>query len=114
MAAAKQVEMEVLDGLPAVDTGVEDESVAIREALLHGDLRGGGDKLTQHGGVLGERVSGGGEVCLGDDEDVLGGLRVDVREREDGVVLVEAIDGDGAGCDLAEEAVRHVEILRGR
>jgi hypothetical protein len=47
-------------------------------------------------------------VLLGDDEDVRGGLRADVREGEAEVVLIKARDGDGVGGDLAEEAHRAV------
>lgn len=42
-----------------------------------------------------------------------GGLRVDVREGEAVVILEDAPDRDGAGGDLAEDAVGgHGEIVR--
>jgi hypothetical protein len=45
-----------------------------------------------------------GEMLFGDKQDVHRRLRVDVREGEDMVILVEALNGNGAGGDFAEEA----------
>ena len=47
----------------------------------------------------------GGDVVFGDEEEVGGGLWVDVGEGEDFGRFVEALDGDDAGDNLAEEAV---------
>lgn len=44
-------------------------------------------------------------MFLGDDEDVGGGLRVDVFEGEDVVVLVDFFGGNFPCDDAAEEAV---------
>jgi hypothetical protein len=44
-------------------------------------------------------------MFFGDDEDVGGGLRVDVFEGEDVVVFVDFFGGDFATEDAAEEAV---------
>jgi hypothetical protein len=111
VAAAEEVEVEVIDGLSAVGAGVDDEAVAVGEMLVAGDLGGGGEEVAEEGRVGGGGVGGRGDVLFGNDEDVGGGLRVDVGEGEGEVVFVEAGDGDGGGGDLAEEAV-HKAVSR--
>lgn len=49
-----------------------------------------------------------------DDERVERGLRIDVLEREDGVVFVVSCRGDLARDDLAEQTVGHEESLAWR
>jgi hypothetical protein len=112
VACAEEVEVEVLDGLAAVGAGVDDDAVAVGEVLLAGDFGGGGEELAEERGVGGGGVGERGDVLFGDDEDVDGGLGVDVREGEDVVVLIEASDGDGAGGNLAEEAGGQYRHLR--
>ena len=105
--------MEVVDGLAAVGTGVDDEAVAVGEVLGAGDFTSGVEKSAEDGGIVLCGVGVRGEVVLGDDEDVRGGLRVDVREGEGVLVFVEAGDGDFAGDDFAEEA-GHEESVEDR
>ena len=109
-ASAEEVEVEVFDGLAAVGAGVDDEAVALGEVLLAGDFGGGLQELAEERGVGGFAVGHGGDVVFGDDEDVSGGLGVDVREGEGLVVFVEAGYGDGAGGDFAEEAVHRDRV----
>ena len=90
MAAAEEVEVEVVDGLAAIGAGVDDDAVAVGEILPAGDFGGGGEEVAEEGCVVGSGMGQGGDVTLGDDEDVDGGLGVDVREGEGVVVLVEA------------------------
>ena len=53
VAAAEDVDVEVFDGLAAVGAGVDDEAVAVPEALGLGDLTGGGEEGAEKAGVLG-------------------------------------------------------------
>jgi hypothetical protein len=103
-AAAEQVEVEVVDGLAAVGAGVEDEAVAVVEAVGAGELAGGKQEMAEEFVVRCSSAREGSDVLFGDKEDVRWGLRMDVREGEDGVVFVETLGGDDAGDDLAEEA----------
>jgi len=109
VAAAQQVEVEVFDGLAAVVAGVNDYSVASgvfgqAQAGLLGDFGGGGEEVAEEGCVVGGGFGQRGEVLFGDDEDVGGGLGVDVGEGEDLVVFVEPGYWDGVGDDFAEQA----------
>ena len=105
--------MEVVDGLAAVGAGVDDQAVTVGEVLGAGDFAGGVEELAEDGGIVLCGVGMRGEVVLGDDEDVRGGLGVDVREGEGVLVFVEAGDGDFAGDDFAEEA-GHEESVEDR
>ena len=56
----------------------------------------------------------GAKVLLGNNQNMHGSLRTDVRKREHVIVLKEARDGNCVGGNLAEEAVRicsHVRML---
>jgi len=105
--------VEVVDGLAAIGAGVDDQAVAVGEVLGAGDFAGGVEELAEDAGVVLGGVGVRGEVVLGDDEDVRGGLGVDVREGEGVLVFVEAGDGDFAGDDFAEEA-GHEESVEDR
>lgn len=100
-AAAEDVEVEVLHGLAAILAGVGYDAVSAGECAV--GKRGGGV------GEVAEHLDGGlldiGEVLPGDDEQMGGGLRVDVGEGDAFVVFVDGLDGDLAGGDFAEKAV---------
>ena len=104
-ASAEQVQVQVGDGLAAVRAGVDNEAVAVAQVLGGRDLSCRGDELAEHGRVLREGLFGGGEVLFWDDQEMLRGLWVDVGKGEDEVILVDAIDGDGSGGNLTEDAV---------
>jgi len=96
--------VEVLDCLATVGAGVDDEAVALGEVLLASDLACRVEEVAEGGFVVLRGVGVGGQVVFGDDEDVGGGLGIDVREGEGLLVFVDAGGGDFAGDDFAEEA----------
>lgn len=98
--------MEVVDGLTAVRAGVDDQAVAAGEVLLPGDEGRGGEQLAEPWGFGGRGVGERGDVLLRDKENVRRCLGADVWEGQDVLVLIEARDGDCAGGNFAEEAVR--------
>jgi hypothetical protein len=106
------VEME--DGLAGAGADVEDGAVSVFDVALAGDLGGGEMAAADDFGVFCLGFFESGEMSFGDDEDVRGGLRVDVFEGEDVGVLVDFFGGDFAGDDAAEEAVGigHGEFAR--
>jgi cyanate permease len=56
MPTAQQMYMEVIDGLSAVWPGIDDQAIAIRQILLPGYRRGGGEQVTQCPGVFSVRM----------------------------------------------------------
>lgn len=98
--------MRVEDGLPGSGAGVEHDAVpGPVDLLVGGDVPG----LAQDVGEdlrLGGGERGGVRVMdAGDDEDVGGGLGVDVAEGDRGVGLPDDGGRDLTGDDLAEQAV---------
>lgn len=100
------MDVEVLYSLSAVGAGVDHEPVAAFEVLRAGDLAGGSEEFAQQGGVFGQGVGVGGDVALGDDEDVDGRLGMDVGKGDRVGVVMQARDRDFSRNDFAEEAVR--------
>ncbi len=104
----------MIDSLSAIGTRVDDYAETVVEMLLLGDFVRGEKELTQKIGIGGRRVREGGDVSLGDDQDMHRRLWMDVGKREHVIVLIKTRDGDCACGDFAEEAVRncsHVGML---
>jgi hypothetical protein len=53
-------------------------------------------------------------MFLRDEQDVHRGLRVDVRERKDEIVLIDALGRNSAGDDFAEETIHKYKIRDAR
>jgi len=104
LAGAEEVEMEMVHGLAAVFSGVDDNAVALGESLGLGDGGSGLEQMAEEGGLVRAGVVQGGEVLAGNDENVDGRLGMDVGEGVAEVVLMDGGGGDGSLSDLAEEA----------
>ena len=94
--------MQVGNRLAGIGAAVGDQTVAIGESRLLGDLGDGLKDMGEHGTVLGGYAVQGGNVDLGDHKDVHGGLGIDVAEGQNGVVLVDLGGGDIACDDFTE------------
>jgi len=104
--------VEVEDGLASAGADVEDGAVSLLDIALTGDVGGGEVAAADEFGVGGLGLFQSGKMFFGDDENVGGGLRVDVFEGEDVVVFVDFPGGNFTGEDAAEEAIGigHVEF----
>src|SRR5690606_13380379 len=92
LTAAEDVQVEVRDGLAALLAAVHDEAGALfREALVGGHAGGDDDHAAEPVSViLGESRGGNGAFAAWNHEQVGGGLRADVADDDERVVLVEA------------------------
>jgi hypothetical protein len=97
--------VEVEDGLSGAGAHVEDGAVSLFDVALAGDVGGGEVAAADEFGVGGFGLFQSDKMFFGDDEDVGGGLRVDVFEGEDVVVFEYFFGGNFAAEDAAEEAV---------
>ena len=97
--------MQVEDGLSGAGADVEDGAVSMLDVALAGDVGGGEVAAADDFGVGGLGLFQSGKMFFGDDEDMGWGLRVDVFESENVVVLVNFFGGNFAAEDAAEEAV---------
>jgi hypothetical protein len=107
--------MEVRDRLTAVGAVVDDEAEAFVggvHAELGGDGTGGEEEVAEEFLVIRRGFADARDGFLGDDENVDGGLRIDVFEGEAKLVFVDNIGGDFAVDDLLEDA--HGNGARGR
>lgn len=96
VAAAQDMEVEVVHGLAAVGAGVDDDAVALVEAFVAGDSRRGREKMAQQWGVARLGMRGGLDVFAGDDQEVHRRLRVDIGEGVALLVLEDGLGWDGA------------------
>ena len=89
-ASAKQVEMQMIDGLAAVFAGIYDHTIAFAEAIFSGEFGCDEHQVTDQVMLF---------VCLVERPDVLSRndeqmgwrLRRDVCERKDTVILVNGL-----------------------
>src|SRR6185503_17526962 len=104
-AAPDQVQVDVVDAVSRIVTGVEDQPEApLGQAQVGGQVAGASHQAPHEGVVAGGQVQDARDVALGHDEDVDRALRVDVVEGQDRVVLVGHAGRDLPGHDLAEQA----------
>ena len=101
---AKQMDVEMVDGLTAVRAGVDDQAVAVGEVFGAGDFAGYLQEMAEDGFILWGRVGVAGDVIAGDDEDVRWRFGIDVVESEGSVVFVDLGGRDFSRSDFAEEA----------
>src|SRR5439155_1025962 len=107
-AHGEEMHVNVVDDLPALGAAVDSEPVAaLGEARPFAQGLRGEEAATQRLGVARFHRHDRRNVPPRDDQEVHWGLRIDVAERDDRVVLVFDIRGTLAGDDATEHAVRH-------
>ena len=94
LAAAEQVEVEMVDGLAAIAAAVDDDSIAAIEFLFRSDLAYDEHHVSEQGGIRGIDGRQGRDRFLGDNEDVHRRLRRDVVKGEAKVVLMNDLCRD--------------------
>lgn len=102
--AAEQVYVEVVHCLAGVGAAVDDGTVALQKTFVARDLRCGVKKVSNQRSLLVRCVIERGDVLTRNDEDVHGGLRIDVSERDALVVFIDRLGRNTAVHDFAEEA----------
>ena len=103
----------MIDHLPALGPGVDAEPEALLGvARLLGQPSRRRQAAPQHLGVLVARLQQRGDVALGHDEQMHGGLGINVLEGEHGVVLVDDVGRALTGDDATEHAIEHRGLRR--
>jgi hypothetical protein len=105
VAAAEDVEVEMIDALAAVGAGVDDDTIPIGQALFARNIGGGGEKVAEQGGVTAADACERCDVLARDHEKMGRRLRVNVSERDALFVLVNGLGGNGSSDDLAKKAI---------
>jgi hypothetical protein len=105
------VKVDVEDGLPRIAVRVEErpESALVKAG---GPRKSGGAArhLADEAVVLRREIVERGYVRLGDDQQVKRGLRIDVFERQQPVVLEDDSRSNVAADDPAEQALAHDDL----
>lgn len=107
------MQVDVRDGLAAVPSAIDHGTVPrLREPEVGGDSRGDELQAAHHPDVVPGEICERADVPTWDYQHVLRGLRVDVTEREELVVVKNLVAGNLTGDDLAEQAIRHIDTFR--
>src|SRR6267143_3944439 len=103
-AAAEQVQVQVINGLPRLRPLVHDQAVAVAiDLALVGDPVRHLEEVKEHRGVLRLQVVNGRDVLLRNDEDMRRSDGADIFEGDDLVVAKYFFRGDLSREDLAEQ-----------
>ena len=96
--------MDVIDGLASVSATVEDQTITVvREAEIPGDLCGGQEQFSRQSAVGVREIIDRRHMTTRDDQDMVGGLWMEVLEGIPGIPLGDSPALDGPPNDLAEE-----------
>ena len=104
MTASQKVEMEMVDSLATMLSGIDHSPIPVLEAFRPSDFGCGPMQIPDQGIVLLACVGDGSNVLAGNDKDVNGGLRIDVGEGIALVILIDGLGGDASIDDPAEDA----------
>lgn len=102
MSAGQQVQMDMIDLLSAEFVAVGHRAEALLgDVQFGGDGDGGGLDFSEQQGLI-DHIVEGGEMFFGNDENVVGRLRVDVPKSVDVIVAINLGAGNVAGNDFTE------------
>jgi hypothetical protein len=114
LTPAKQVDVEVGDGLAAVRAVVNHHAEsALRETEAGGDLRGGEKEMAEDGLIPGFRLADAGDGFVGHNQDVKRRLRGNIAEGEAMLVAVNHIGGDLPVADFLKNRLHSGGNLAG-
>jgi hypothetical protein len=106
--AAQKMKVEMGNILARIPAGVEHDPVArLFQVFQTGDVLGLKQEASQQGGFLLRSFGQGGKMVLGDNQDVDGGLGLDVLEGQEDIVLIDHPGRYFPADDLAENAIAH-------
>ena len=94
--------MQVKDALSGLRAIVDDDPIAVRQLMGFGQSIGQLEGVAEERGVPFGCIRQGGEVILGNDEQMGGRLRVDVRDRHELFGLRHDVRLHLSACDAAE------------
>lgn len=108
--SSQQMQVQMIDGLPAIRPGVHHDTKSLGEILLRRQFCSGCHELAEESCVCGAGLGQRSDVFARDDQQVHGGLRTNVGERYAGFIFVELLRGNFAADDFAEYAVHGVDL----
>ena len=110
--AAQNVEMQMADGLTGIGTAVGNNTVTAIQAFCLGDLGNDFENVGYNSTVFSGDVIYGGDMGLGDYQNVGGRLGSNIPECEYGFILIDLGGRDGTCDDFTEQTVGHIHYLQ--
>jgi hypothetical protein len=99
--------MQVKYGLSCMRAYIGDEAVAIFQLALVGDLFSDGKDLSQDRTIVWLNVAHRGDMTRGNDQEMYGGLRMNIFKGDDMIILVHNFARYLARDNFTEEAILH-------
>lgn len=107
MASAQQMQMQMMDRLPCRIAGVDDQPIPLAygaEARFLGKLGRDCHQLSDQWRIIPREVEGRGDMPPRNQEQMRRGLRRDVAESHDRLILIEDVRRNLPGGDATEQA----------
>jgi len=102
------MEVKVGDGFAAIGSIIDDEAITgFVELALASDPLSGDKEMSEEGMILWRDGTVAGVMFFWNDKNVDGGLRGEITEGEDVIILVEDIGGEFAVDDPLEDGFGH-------
>lgn len=115
VAAAKEMQVEMVNGLAAIISGIYDDAIAFAQTLSTGDLRGYPLQMAEQGTTAFVSINHRRDVPAGNDENMDRRLGMDVGEGVAHLILVNGRGGNGTLDNFAKEtAHRETSVHRDR
>jgi hypothetical protein len=99
--------VQVIDGLPAVVSRVDHHAVSLGKIVLAGQVRPNPQQVAKQGRVLLACFSQRNKMFAGRDQNVNWRLRIDIGKSVAFVILVDSRRRDASFNDLAEKAAHN-------
>jgi hypothetical protein len=105
MAPTQKMKVEVVDCLPAVVTGIDDDAISLVELMLASQVRSSSHQVTEQRLMLRNSLRLGCDVFLRDDEQVCGGLGIDIGKTYAELIFVKTVRRYLSGKNPAKKTV---------
>jgi hypothetical protein len=105
MPPTQQMQMQMIHRLPAIRARVDDDPVTAVQLLPTRNLYSRSHQVAHQRSISRHRLRSRSDVLLRNDQQMLRSLRIDIGKGDAEFILIHTIRWNGAGDDLAEEAV---------
>jgi hypothetical protein len=103
--STQNVNMQVVNSLPAIDPGINHGAIAVREANLLSYPFHDEEQVPHEGMILGFGIGQTGDRLLGNYQNMDGGLGGNIPKGHTEIVLIDNIGGDFFANNLAKKGI---------
>jgi hypothetical protein len=109
-ATAKQMKVQMKDGLPGMRANIGHEAIALLQIELVGQLLSDCKNMCQNRSILRGQIGHRGNMARWNDQKMMGSLGIDILKGHHILVLVHNIAGNLALDDLTKQAILHKNL----